>query len=154
LPQTGESLLLNFGPVSDQCPRLRTQRIGYSFCPTCISEQSHVHVRLEWVFAALLRCYLHKIPLRHGCPECDEDDPLPFVLAPAYDRVLCWKCGENPTRAISASHYPQIDAAHTLAEKLYRATLRGALPGDVTGAQFRRFVDYRAPRRREGGFVN
>jgi len=37
LPQTEKALLLRFKAVSDRCPRLRKERAGYAYCPTCIS---------------------------------------------------------------------------------------------------------------------
>ena len=146
LPQDGKALLLSFRPISDRCPRLRMKRIGYSFCPTCISEQLSVHVCWEWAFAVLLRCHLHNIPLRHGCPICDEDDPLPFGSDGTTVPVLCWSCGASLTGAVPASHRGRLDAADALIEKLYRDALRGyssqaTLPGDATSSQFRRFVD-------------
>ena len=42
---------------------------------------------------ALLRCHIHRSPLRHGCPECRDDDPLPFGAVPAVALVLCRNCG-------------------------------------------------------------
>jgi hypothetical protein len=146
LPQAGKAFFLSFRPVSDRCTRLRMKRIGYSFCPTCISEQLSVHVCWEWAFPVLFRCHLHNIPLRHGCPICDEDDPLPFGPDGTTAPVLCWSCGASLTGAIPASHRGQVDAASTLIEKLYRDALRGSsfqatLLGDATSSQFHRFVD-------------
>lgn len=146
LPQAGKALLLSFSPISDRCPRLRTKRIGYSFCPTCISKQLYVHVCWEWAFPVLLRCHLHKVPLRHGCPICDEDDPLPFGSDGTITPVLCWNCRANLTGTLPASYYGKIGAAHTLIEKLYRDAFRGYSPraaflGDATSTQFCRFVD-------------
>jgi hypothetical protein len=110
------------------------------------SQQPYVYVRWEWAFPALLRCHVHKSPLRHGCPMCGGEDPLPFGTAPAVMRVLCWNCGENLTGTITGSHVGQVDAAHAIVEKVYRAALRGTSPhsallGEATGMQFRRFVD-------------
>ena len=146
LPQVEKALLLRFKAVSDRCLRLRKEWVGYAFCPTCISSQADVHVHWEWVFPSLLRCHVHKRPLRHGCPKCGEDDPLPFGTAPAVAAILCRSCGENLSGAIPGSHVRQVDGAHVLVEKVYRAALRGATPdaallGEATGAQFRRFVD-------------
>src|SRR6266851_3920502 len=128
LPQAGRVLLLSFRAAPSRCPRLRMKRLGYSFCPTCISEQPYVHVRFEWAFPVLLRCHLHKIPLRHGCPICDEDDPLPFGSDATIAPVLCWNCGATLTGAIPASHCGQISAAQILIEKVYRGTLHGYSP--------------------------
>jgi hypothetical protein len=146
LPQTEKALLLRFKAVSDRCPRLRKERAGYAFCPTCISHQAHVHVHWEWIFPSLLRCHVHKSPLRHGCPVCGEDDPLPFGTAPAVAAILCRSCGENLTGVIPGFQNRQVGGAHVLVEKVYRAALLGAAPdtallGEATGAQFRRFVD-------------
>ncbi len=60
LPQAENVLLLRFRAASDQCLRLRKQRVGYAFCPTCI--EPYVHVRWDWAFPALLRCHVHKSP--------------------------------------------------------------------------------------------
>jgi TniQ len=146
LPQAESALLLRLRAVSDRCLRLCKERVGYAFCPTCISQQPYVHVRWEWAFPALLRCHVHKSPLRHGCPTCGEEDPLPFGTAPAVMRVLCWNCGENLTGTITGSHVGQVDGAQAIVEKVYRAALRGTSPhsallGEATGTQFRRFVD-------------
>jgi len=146
LPQAEKALLLRLRTVSDPCLRLCKERVGYAFCPTCITQQSCVHVRWEWAFPALLRCQVHKSLLRHGCPMCGEEDPLPFGIAPAVVRVLCWNCGENLTGTITGSHVGWIDGGHAIVEKVYRASLRGrsphsALLGEATATQFRRFVD-------------
>lgn len=87
-----------------------------------------------------------KSPLRHGCPKCHEDDPLPFGAVPAVVPILCWSCGANLIDAITGVHAEQVNDANTFVEKIYRATLRGASPrpallGEVSGTQFRRFVD-------------
>jgi hypothetical protein len=50
LPQVEKALLLRFKTVSDRCLRLRKERVGYAFCPACISRQAYVHVHWEWVF--------------------------------------------------------------------------------------------------------
>lgn len=146
LPQVERALLLRFKVVSDRCPQLREERVGYAYCPTCISRQAYVHVHWEWAFPSLLRCRVHKLPLRHGCPICGEDDPIPFGTPPAVAAILCQSCGENLSSVITGSHVRQVDGAQVLVEKVYRAALRGASPdsallGEATGTQFRRFVD-------------
>lgn len=146
LPQPGRVLIRRFRAPPLRCPRLRMKRLGYSFCPTCISEQRYVHVRWEWALPVLLRCHLHQIPLRHGCPVCDDDDPLPFGADPTITPVLCWNCGANLTGVIPVSNCGQSGAAQILIEKLYRDALHGkwsraTLLGDDDGTQFRRFVD-------------
>ncbi len=145
LPQAQKVLLLHLKPVSDECLRCRKERVGYAFCPTCISQQRYVHARWEWAFPALLFCHVHKSPLRHGCPMCGEDDPLPFG-ALAVPSVLCWSCGADLTGRAFGSHVGRVDSTHAFVEKAYRAALRGtsrdyALLGDHTAAQFQRFVD-------------
>jgi hypothetical protein len=145
LPQAENVLLLRFRAASDQCLRLRKQRVGYAFCPTCIALQPYVHVRWDWAFPALLRCHVHKSPLRHGCPMCGEDDPLPFG-APAVASILCWSCGAHLTGASLGSHVGHVNGTHAVVERVYRVALRGTSPdyallGEATGTQFRRFVD-------------
>jgi hypothetical protein len=117
----------------------------YAFCTTCIAQQRYVHARWEWAFPALLFCHVHKSPLRHGCPMCGEDDPLPFG-APAVPSIRCWSCGANLTDRAFGSHVWRVDSTHALVQKVYRAALRGTSPdyallGDNTAAQFRCFVD-------------
>lgn len=146
LPTVETALLLRGQAVSDQSQRLRNMRTGYAFCPTCISRQSSVHVRWDWVFPVLLRCHVHRSPLRHGCPECREDDPLPFGVVPAVVPVLCRSCGANLTETSPGSHVRKMDEAHGVIERIYRNVLSGApldagLLGEATGTQFRRFVD-------------
>jgi hypothetical protein len=145
LPQAENVLLLRFRAASDQCLRLRKRRVGYAFCPTCISLQPYVHVRWDWAFPALLRCHVHKSPLRRGCPMCGEDDPLPFA-APALASILCWSCGAHLTGASLGSHVGHVNGTYAVVERVYRVALRGtspdyALMGEATGTQFRRFVD-------------
>ena len=145
LPQSERALLLRFG-VSDRSQRLRRLRTGYGFCPPCISLQAYVHVRWEWAFPALLRCHIHKSPLRHGCPTCGEDDPLPFGSSPAVAPVLCWSCGAKLTLTTSSSRQRQIGGAQLFVEQIYRAALRAANPdaallGAATGTQLRCFVE-------------
>jgi hypothetical protein len=96
-------------------------------------------------FPALLFCHVHKRPLRHGCPMCGEDDPLPFG-APAVASILCWSCGADLTGVGFGSHVGRVDSTHAFVEKVYRAALRRTSPdyallGDITAAHFRCFVD-------------
>ena len=44
LPQVERALVLRFKVVSDRCLQLREERVGYAYCPTCISRQAYVHV--------------------------------------------------------------------------------------------------------------
>jgi hypothetical protein len=146
LPKADTALLLRFGAAAGRCPRLREKRAGYAFCPTCIAQQSSVHVHWDWAFPALLHCRVHKSPLRHGCPECREEDPLPFGIAPAVLPVLCRNCGANLNGAVAGPYARKDDEAHTFIEKIYRAALRGvpprdALLGETTATQFKSFVD-------------
>jgi hypothetical protein len=145
LPDAETALLLRSKAYSDQCPRLRDKRTGYAFCPNCITEQPYVHVRWEWAFPALLRCHVHKSPLRHGCPLCGEDDPLPFGTAP-LGAIPCQSCGANLRGSERSPHVRHVEGAHVSIERIYRAALLGAAPrpallGQTTGTQFRRFVD-------------
>jgi hypothetical protein len=145
LPHVQVALLLHPGTVPDRCPRLRNRRTGYAFCPTCISKQPYVHVRWEWAFPALLRCHVHKIPLRLGCHLCGEDDPLPFGAVPTAMGILCQSCRANLSGAVSGFHVHRANRTHSFLEKTYHAALRGAAPGfgllgETTGTQFCRFV--------------
>jgi hypothetical protein len=145
-PMAENALLLRFTAISDRSPYLRNKRSGYAFCPICISQQPSVHVRWDWIFPALLRCHIHRSPLRHGCPECRDDDPLPFGAVPAVALVLCRNCGANLAGAIPGLPIRNLDEAHGVIERTYRTALHGAHPdgsllGESTGTQFRRFVD-------------
>jgi hypothetical protein len=145
-PMAENVLLLRFIAVSDRSQRLRNKRTGYAFCPTCISQQPSVHVRWDWVFPALLRCRIHRNPLVHGCPECRDDDPLPFGAVPAVAQVLCRNCGANLAGTIFGLHVRKLDEAHGVIERAYRNALHGAHPeagllGKAKENQFRRFVD-------------
>jgi hypothetical protein len=146
LPGPGRVLIRSFRTPPLRCPRLRVKRLGYSFCPTCISEQRYVHVRWDWTLPVLLRCHLHQIPLMHGCPVCDDDDPLPFGADSNITPILCSNCGADLTGANPDSNCSQVGAAQIVIEKLYRDALYGrssrvALLQKATGIQFRRFVD-------------
>jgi len=146
LPGPGRVLIRSFRTPPLRCPRLRVKRLGYSFCPTCISEQRYVHVRWDWTFPVLLRCHPHQIPLMHGCPVCDDDDPLPFGADPNITPILCSNCGADLIGANPDSTCSQVGAAQIVIEKLYRDALYGrssrvALLQKATGIQFRRFVD-------------
>ena len=100
LPKAQKVLLLHFRAVSDDCLRCRKERVGYAFCTTCIAQQRYVHARWEWAFPALLFCHVHNSPLRHGCPMCGEDDPLPFG-APAVASILFWlRSGFEPASVL------------------------------------------------------
>ena len=74
---------------------LFSRRLGYAFCPYCISHQSFVHVPWEWAFACLLHCSVHGSPLGVGCPSCGHLDPLPFGLTPVAGHVPCHSCNTN-----------------------------------------------------------
>ncbi len=146
LPQAERALLLRFSSVSNRCSRLRDQRIGYAFCPTCISQQRSVHVRWEWAFPCLLRCHVHRSLLKYGCPKCGEHDPLPLGAAPATEPILCWACGADLANDTNTSHVSRVGDGLAVFEKTYRAALLGvppnsALLGQGTDRQFRRFVD-------------
>jgi hypothetical protein len=145
LPKAQKVLVLHLRAVSDECLRFRKERVGYAFCTTCIAQQRYVHARWAWAFPALLFCHVHKSPLRHGCPMCGEDDPLPFG-APAVPSIRCWSCGADLTDRAFGSHVRHVDSIHALVERIYRDALRGtpsdyALLGDNTAAQCRCFVD-------------
>lgn len=132
------------GPA--RCSRLRAKRTGYAFCPACVAEQTNVHVRWEWAFPALLRCHVHKIPLKTGCTLCGEDDPLPFGTTPVVRAVLCRSCGANLIGAVPIARLPRVDARAIFIQTIYRAALRGTSPrtallGQSTGTQLCRFVD-------------
>ncbi|HEY6764620.1 MAG TPA: TniQ family protein [Candidatus Sulfotelmatobacter sp.] len=146
LQQAEHALLLSFRDISHQRERLRSRRVGYAFCPTCIAHQPRVYVRWEWAFPALLRCHTHKSLLIHGCAACGEDDPLPFGAIPSAAVVQCRSCGARLASTIRDSSIWPIDDTHIIIQHAYRAALRGASPddallGDVTGAQFLHFVD-------------
>src|ERR1700677_1818585 len=124
LPNAQQVLLLRLRDTSEECRRCRKERTGYAFCPMCIVQQRYVHARWEWAFPALLFCHVHKSPLRHGCPMCGEDDPLPFG-APAVPSNRCLSCGSNLTDRAFGPHVWRVDSTHALVQKGYRAALRG-----------------------------
>jgi hypothetical protein len=128
-PYAEAALLLRSRADSDPCPRLRDRRTGYAFCPNCITEQTYVHVRWEWAFPALLRCHIHKSALQHGCPQCGEDDPLPFGAAPVARAIPCQSCGAKLNGGASNGRIRQVDRVPLFVENTYRAALRGAAPG-------------------------
>jgi hypothetical protein len=145
LPNAQQVLLLRLRDTSEECRRCRKERTGYAFCPMCIVQQRYVHARWEWAFPALLYCHVHKSPLRHGCPMCGEDDPLPFGVL-ADPSIHCWRCGADLTGCAFGSRTRSVDRADRLVEKIYRAALRRnradcARPDDITATQFRCFVD-------------
>jgi hypothetical protein len=127
--------------------QLRSRRLGYAFCPTCIAHQPRVYVRWEWAFPALLSCHTHKSLLIHGCAACGEDDPLPVGAIPSGAVVQCRSCGARLASTIPDSSIRPIDDTHIIIQQAYSAALRGAFPdeawrlGDITGAQFLHFVD-------------
>jgi hypothetical protein len=146
LPHLQTALLLQF-PGDPVCPRRRHQRVGYAFCPMCITNQSVIHVHWEWCFACVVRCSVHRIPLQDACPDCGESDPLSFESPDLRPNHSCRACGgsltDPPVNCPSASKYePAIQAV----QEAYRATLLGISPspslvGKATDRAFRRFVD-------------
>jgi hypothetical protein len=117
LPNAQPLLLLRLRDSSEECWRFRKERAGYAFCPICIVQQRCVHARWKWVFPALLCCHVHKSPLRHGCPMCGEDDPLPFGVS-ADPSIRCWRCETDLTGRAFASPTGRFDSTHTVVERL------------------------------------
>jgi hypothetical protein len=58
-------VLLRFPARSKPSPRHCEIRAGYGFCPSCIAQDSIIHVRWDWCFAGLIRCPVHDIALDH-----------------------------------------------------------------------------------------
>ena len=147
LQRAEHALLLSFRDISHQRERLRSRRLGYAFCPTCIAHQPRVYVRWEWAFPALLCCHTHKSLLIHGCAACGEDDPLPVGAIPSGAVLQCRSCGARLASTIPDSSIRPIDDTHIIIQQAYSAALRGAFSdeawrlGDITGAQFLHFVD-------------
>lgn len=125
--------------------RLSTQRLGYGFCPSCITQQSLVHVPWEWSLACLLHCPIHGTTLLIGCPACGDPDPLPFGSPSVRHSVRCETCSAHLLETpCPATHGFRTSALAV--EQAYRATLFGASPnpallGEVNGRQLRLFVD-------------
>jgi hypothetical protein len=145
LPTAQKVLLLHFRAVPKDCLRSRKERVGYAFCQSCIVNQRYVHARWEWAFPSLLFCHVHKLPLRHGCPTCGEEDPLPFG-ALTVPSIFCWSCKSDLIGPAFRSRAERVDKTHALVEMVYRDALRGispnyALLGYSTAAQFRCFVE-------------
>jgi hypothetical protein len=90
--------------------------------------------------ACLIRCSVHRVSLRDGCPDCGEPDPLPL----SSSELACRSCNADLTRHEDGAREPE---SHIQAvEDAYRSALLGigplpALLGKTTAVEFRRFVD-------------
>jgi TniQ len=146
LPGLTTALLLRFRETFDCSPRNKWQRLGYAFCPSCITEQNIIHVSWDWCFACVTRCRIHRTPLQTGCPRCGESDPLSFGSSQDGPDLGCWSCSNN----LSQRKIPHIARADEqtirIVEEVYRASLLGvssepSLLGKVSHHSYRRFVD-------------
>lgn len=138
-------VLLRFPARSKPSPRHCEIRAGYGFCPSCIAQDSIIHVRWDWCFAGLIRCPIHDIALELGCPICREPDPIAFGLALANLLTACQSCGADLT--VQTNHRSKTSARDLKAiNQAYRNALlcmppKPELLGQVTDQQFQSFVD-------------
>jgi hypothetical protein len=145
-PDRGRTALLRFSSVSNRCSRLRDQRIGYPFCPTCISQTEICACSFGMGLPCLLRCHVYRSLLKYGCPKCGEHDPLPLGAAPATEPILCWACGADIANDTNTSMSAELATVSLSSRRptvpLCSESLR-ILPllGHGTNREFRRFVD-------------
>jgi len=138
-------VLLRFPARSKKSPRYCEIRAGYGFCPSCIAQDSIIHVRWDWCFAGLIRCSIHDIALELGCPVCKEPDPLAFGPVVANLLPACQSCGAN--LIVRTNHRCMPSAKDlTAINRAYRNALlcmppKPELLGQATDQQFQSFVD-------------
>lgn len=146
VPDPESAVLLRFRNNSGARSRQLSQRVAYAFCPSCIAQQTFVHVTWDSTFACLLHCSFHNTPLLLGCPCCGDLDPLRFGAVPLTDHLPCRSCEANmlddPARSSRRPCSPGLIAL----EKAYRAALLGIAPdlallGGASSAEFRHFFD-------------
>lgn len=139
-PKLNPALVLRFSQTCLPWPRESYLRARYAFCPACLSTQAVPHVRWDWSLACLIRCTIHRTPLRDGCETCGEPDPLSFSAS----RLGCKSCGVD--LAAGATRQPEMGSHIQIVEDAYRAALSGLAPhprllGKTTDLEFRRFID-------------
>ena len=148
-PQLDPALLLRFHryQLSIWCPRGRSWRLRYSFCPRCLAEDNVVHIRWDWCFAALSRCAVHWSALVDACTNCDTEDPLDLsqtqTAAPPF---LCRSCHADLRRQDGDPRRLLNEDAVGLVETPYRSALLETAPHPILLSNsalqaFRRFVD-------------
>jgi TniQ len=119
------ALLLHYpqNPAVFWCPRCSRRRVRYAFCPLCLAKQPRIHVRWDWSVASLIRCALHRAPLRDSCPACGEPDPLTF---PGFDFPsipVCRSCGSDLTASQNDVQDVQSKSNIQTVEDAYRGML-------------------------------
>jgi hypothetical protein len=62
------AMRLGFQHSGMRCPRCRSHRLGYAFCPSCVAHQPVIHVPWEGSLSCLSRCTVHQRLLLDGCP--------------------------------------------------------------------------------------
>jgi hypothetical protein len=141
--QLNSDLLLRF--QDHELSRGHSLRVRYSFCPQCLTQQRHLHIRWDWCFAALIRCAVHRSALLDGCPHCGDVDSLDF--SPLGARSLrCRSCSGDLTRASEPHACLRDDDIIFLIETAYRSALHEVAPNNrsvehATDRAFRRFVE-------------
>src|SRR5262249_31253257 len=133
-------------PVLFWCPRCSLRRVRYALCPLCLAKQPRIHVRWDWSVACLIRCALHRAPLRDGCPACGEPDPLTFSGFDSPSIPVCRSCGSDLTASKNDAQDVQSKSDIQAVEDAYRAMLAGIAPdpallGKATDRSFRQFVE-------------
>lgn len=105
-----------------------------------------IHVRWDWSIACLIRCVVHRIPLRDACPACGELDPITFSGFDLSRSAVCRSCGSDLTANLNNTEGAQRKCDIQAAEDAYRTMLLGIAPdptllGKATDKAFRRFVE-------------
>lgn len=143
-PHLEPAFILRFQPPRWNGGAAR-QRVRYAFCPLCLASQSVTHIPWQWSLACVTFCSVHHTPLRDGCPECGEPDPVSFTaLGEPWNRI-CWSCAADLTRQANAPVAPSTIISIRAVEDAYREAILGIAPdprllGKTTDRAFRMFI--------------
>ena len=149
IPHLNSGMLLRFRgsrELSQGCPRRCSQRVGYAFCPQCLTQQKRLHIRWDWCIAAFIRCSVHRSSLLDSCPHCGDVDSSSFSPIDERSPLLCRSCfGDLTTCSETHDRLPGDDSIIAI-ETAYRSALvetasHPTLINNFTGRAVRRFVE-------------